>query len=78
MAGQQPGKRAIQELVEDMPPIGSKGGELPAFPPCFFLVTRFYEVVVSMKCRPKTTEAKYLPDIRHILGSGSLLQAVKV
>jgi hypothetical protein len=27
---------------------------------------------------PKTTEAKYLPDIRHILGSGSLLQIVKV
>jgi hypothetical protein len=26
----------------------------------------------------KTTEAKYLPDIRHILGSGSLLQIVKV
>ena len=29
-------------------------------------------------CIPKTTEAKYLPDIRHILGSGSLLQIVKV
>ena len=35
MAGQQPGKRAIQELAEDTPPIGSKGGELPAFLPVF-------------------------------------------
>jgi hypothetical protein len=29
-------------------------------------------------CIPKTTEAKHIPDIRHILGSGSLLQIVKV
>jgi len=29
-------------------------------------------------CIPKTTEAKYLPDILPVLGSGSLLQIVKV
>jgi hypothetical protein len=29
MAGQQLCKRAIQELMEDTPPIGSKGGEPP-------------------------------------------------
>ena len=35
MAGQQLGERAIQELAEDMPPIGSKGVEPPAFLPVF-------------------------------------------
>jgi hypothetical protein len=29
-------------------------------------------------CIPKNTEAKHIPDIRHILGPGSLLQIVKV
>jgi hypothetical protein len=27
---------------------------------------------------PKNTEAEYIPDILHVLGSGSLLQIVKV
>ena len=29
-------------------------------------------------CIPKNTEAKHIPDIQHMLGSGSLLQIVKV
>jgi hypothetical protein len=29
-------------------------------------------------CIPKNTEAEYIPDILHVLGSGSLLQIVKV
>jgi hypothetical protein len=39
MAGQQLGKRAIQVLAEDTPPIGAKGGEPPAFLPVFFGVS---------------------------------------
>ena len=46
MAGQQPDKRAIQELAEDTPPIGSKGGEPPAFLPVF------YVVVIVTFCSP--------------------------